>query len=102
MKKFVSFFASIAAAIIIIIIGNTVIVAQQGVEQPDLTIDAKIRTEVIDNILKNLNDSYVFPDVAKQMETDLRNRLKNKEYDSLFERKSVCQKINRRFAVDQP
>jgi C-terminal processing protease CtpA/Prc len=91
MKKFVSLFASIAAAIIIIVIGNTVIVAQQ--EQPDLTIDAKVRTEVIDNILKNLNESYVFAEVAKQMETDVRNRLKNNEYESITSAKAFAQKL---------
>jgi hypothetical protein len=91
MKKFVSLFASIAAAIIIIVIGNTVIIAQQ--EQPDMTIDAKVRTEVIDNILKNLNESYVFPDVAKQMETDVRSRLKNSEYESITSAKAFAKKL---------
>ncbi|HEY0426673.1 MAG TPA: S41 family peptidase [Pyrinomonadaceae bacterium] len=93
MKKYLSIFASIAAAIIIIVIGNTVIVAQQAVEQPDLTIDAKVRTEVIDNILKNLNDYYVFPEVAKQMETDVRARLKNKEYDAITSAKDLAKKL---------
>jgi retinol-binding protein 3 len=91
MKKLVSLFASIAAAIIVIVIGNVVIVAQQ--EQPDLTIDAKVRTEVIDNILKNLNESYVFPEVAKQMETDVRNRMKNKEYDAITSAKEFAKKL---------
>ena len=91
MKKFVSLFASIAAAIIVIVIGNVVIVAQQ--EQPDLTIDAKVRTEVIDNILKNLNESYVFPEVAKQMETDVRGRIKNKEYDAITSAKEFAKKL---------
>lgn len=91
MKKFISIFASIAAAIIIIVIGNTVIVAQQ--QQQDMTIDAKTRTEVIDNILSNLNDSYVFPDVAKQMETDIRNRIKNKEYDNVTSAKAFAAKL---------
>jgi retinol-binding protein 3 len=91
MKKHLSIFASIAAAIIIIVIGNTVIVAQQ--EQPDMAIDAKIRTEVIDNILKNLNESYVFPEVAKQMETDVRKRLTNKEYDSVTSAKEFANKL---------
>jgi C-terminal processing protease CtpA/Prc len=93
MKKFVSLFASIAAIIIVIVIGNAVIVAQQALEQPDLTIDAKIRGEVIDSVLKNLNDSYVFPDVAKKMETDVRNRLKNKEYDSVTSAKAFALKL---------
>lgn len=93
MKKFMSLFASVAMAIIVIVIGNTVIVAQQGNEQPDMAIDAKIRTEVIDNILKNLNESYVFPEVAKQMETDVRTRLKNKEYDAITSAKEFSKKL---------
>ena len=41
--------------------------AQPGpMEQPDLTIDAATRTKVIDGILKRLNDSYVFPEVAEK------------------------------------
>ena len=36
-------------------------------EQPDLTIDAATRTQVVDTILKRLNESYVFPDIAKKM-----------------------------------
>jgi retinol-binding protein 3 len=93
MKKFVSLFASVMMAIIVIVIGNVVIVAQQGLEQPDMTIDAKARTEVIENVLKNLNNSYVFPEVAKQMEADMRNRLKNKEYDNATSAKAFAAKL---------
>ena len=52
-------------------------------EQQDLTIDATTRTQVIDTILKRLNDSYVFPDVAKKMETSIRERVAKKEYDQI-------------------
>ena len=38
----------------------------------DMTIDAKVRGEVIEGAIKNLNDYYVFPEVAKQMEKALR------------------------------
>lgn len=51
--------------------------------QPDMTIDAKMRSETIDGILQRLNDNYVFPDVAKKMETAIRERLQKKEYDSV-------------------
>ena len=44
-------------------------------EQPDLTIDAATRTQVVDAILKRLNDSYVFPEVAKKMEQSIRERV---------------------------
>ena len=93
MKKYVSLFASVAFAFIIIVIGNVVIVAQQVNEQPDMTIDAKTRAEVIDSILSNLNDSYVFADVAKKMEENIRNRVKNKEYDSITSAKAFAVKL---------
>jgi len=52
-------------------------------EQPDLTIDASVRTQVIDSILKRLNESYVFPEVAKKMELSIRDRVAKKEYDQI-------------------
>jgi len=52
-------------------------------EQPDLTIDATTRTQVLDGILKRLNDSYVFPEVAKKMEQSIRERINKKEYDQI-------------------
>ena len=52
-------------------------------EQPDLTIDAATRTQVIDTILKRLNESYVFPEVAKKMELSIRDRVAKKEYDQI-------------------
>lgn len=52
-------------------------------EQPDLTIDAATRTQVIDAVLKRLNESYVFPDMAKKMELSIRDRIAKKEYDRI-------------------
>jgi hypothetical protein len=59
-------------------------------EQPDLTIDATTRTQVIDTILKRLNDSYVFPDVAKKMEQSIRERVEKKEYDQITSAKQFA------------
>jgi hypothetical protein len=52
-------------------------------EQPDMTIDAALRSEVIDGALKKLNDAYVFPETAKKMEAAIRERVQKKEYDSI-------------------
>jgi len=65
--------------------------AQQ--EQPDLTIDAATRTQVIDGILKRLNDSYVFPDVAKKMEQSIHERVEKKEYDQITSSKEFATKL---------
>jgi retinol-binding protein 3 len=62
-------------------------------EQPDLTIDAATRTQVIDGILKRLNDSYVFPDVAKKMEQSIRERVDKKEYDQLTSAKEFATRL---------
>jgi len=63
-------------------------VAQQ--EQPDLTIDASTRTQVVDAILKRLNESYVFPEVAKKMEQSIRERVAKKEYDQITSAKQFA------------
>jgi hypothetical protein len=52
-------------------------------DQPDTKIDAATRTQVIGTLVKNLNDSYVFPDVAKQMGEAVRERLQKGEYDQM-------------------
>ena len=65
--------------------------AQQ--EQPDLTIDAATRTQVVDSILKRLNDSYVFPDLAKKMEQSIRDRVAKKEYDQITSSKEFATKL---------
>jgi hypothetical protein len=62
-------------------------------EQPDLNIDAATRTQVIDTILKRLNDSYVFPDVAKKMEQSIRERVTKKEYDQVSSAKQFATKL---------
>lgn len=48
-----------------------------------LTLDAAQRGRVIDGAITNLNDYYVFPDVAKKMEALLRERQKSGAYDSI-------------------
>jgi retinol-binding protein 3 len=74
-------FIRLAILCVVTVFIANVAVAQP--EQPDLTIDAATRTQVIDTILKRLNDSYVFPDVAKKMEQSIRERVEKKEYDQI-------------------
>jgi retinol-binding protein 3 len=47
------------------------------------TIDAATRARVIDGAIAKLNESYVFPDIAKKMSDDVRVRQKRGEYDSV-------------------
>ncbi|HSB29654.1 MAG TPA: S41 family peptidase [Pyrinomonadaceae bacterium] len=68
--------------------GAVILFAQQ--EQPDLTIDDATRTKVIDAILTRLNQSYVFPEVAKKMEQSIRERVGKKEYDQITSAKQFA------------
>jgi hypothetical protein len=79
-------------AVAALVLAATAALAQPP-EQPDLTIDAATRTKVIDGILKRLNDSYVFPEVAKKMEQSIRERVTNKEYDQLTSAKAFASKL---------
>ncbi|NUM79109.1 S41 family peptidase [candidate division KSB1 bacterium] len=47
------------------------------------SLDAKIRKEVIEGALQALNENYIFPEVAGQMEQSVRGRMKKKEYDNI-------------------
>jgi C-terminal processing protease CtpA/Prc len=66
--------------------------AQQPM-QPDMTIDTATRTAVIDNLLRELNEGYVFADTAKKMEADIRQRINNKEYDSATSAQAFAKKL---------
>jgi hypothetical protein len=54
-----------------------------GVSVADFRIDAAMRAKVIDSAIAKLDQSYVFPDVAKKMGEALRAREKRGEYNSV-------------------
>src|SRR5687768_15150398 len=61
--------------------------------QPDRTIDAAMRTAVIETLIKELNETYVFPEMAKKMEADVRARVAAHEYDSLVGARAFAEKL---------
>jgi len=68
--------------------------AQQGPpEQPDMTLDAAARKEVIENLVKSLNEGYIFPETAAKMEQAVRARLARGEYDQLASAKAFAEKL---------
>src|SRR5688572_22172550 len=84
---------TILAGLVLLVLQLTAGAVAQQPEQPDLTIDAATRTQVIDGILKRLNDSYVFPEMAKNMEESLRERVAKKEYDQITSAKQFATKL---------
>ena len=68
--------------------------ARQGPpEQPDTAVDAAARKEVIESLLKRLNDAYVFPETAAKIERSVRERLGRGEYDKLTSAKQFAEKL---------
>jgi len=65
----------------------------KGQQPSDMTIDAATRAQVVDELSKNLNTSYVYLETAKKMETDIRQRLKNKEYDRITSAREFAKKL---------
>ena len=92
MKKSSTLFTLAAFALACLVFPNEVF-GQQPPEQPDMTIDAAARTQIIDAALKRLNDSYVFPEVAKKMETAIRERAAKGEYDSVSSSRAFAEKL---------
>jgi hypothetical protein len=64
-------------------LGGALIVQAQIEPSTGITLDASARAAVIDGVLGALNESYVFPDVAKQMDAAIRARQQRKEYDAI-------------------
>jgi chorismate mutase len=58
--------------------------------QPDSTVDAATRSQVIDALLKQLNDNYVFPETARKIEQAIRARAAEHEYDTVTSAKSFA------------
>lgn len=61
--------------------------------EPRKTIDAAMRLQVIEKVLKQLNDFYVFPEVAKEMEKSVRERMRKKEYDQITDGAELAKKL---------
>jgi hypothetical protein len=54
-----------------------------GRDQPSHAIDAAVTKQVIDRALKELDENYVFPEVAKKTTEAVRRRQANNEYDGV-------------------
>lgn len=63
-------------------------------EQPDQTIDAQTRSQVIEAVIKTL-DEYIFPEVAQQVQADIRSRLQNGVYNNITSAKQLAKALTK-------
>ncbi|MBL8188450.1 MAG: serine hydrolase [Acidobacteria bacterium] len=92
MKKRDSFLLK-RLATFLLVIGLALPATAQTPAQPVSTIDAAVRTEVVEGAIKALNDAYVFPEVAQKMEAVIRERMQRKEYDSITDAMQFAAKL---------
>lgn len=64
-----------------------------GSAQTEVKLDAVTRAQVIENVLKRVNELYVFPEVAKEVEKAIRARVEKKEYDEITSGRAFAQKL---------
>jgi retinol-binding protein 3 len=64
-------------------------------DQPDFTLTPEQRSEVIDGLLRQLNDHYVFPDKAHEMEKAVRTHQEKKEYDGIISAKTFAETLTK-------
>lgn len=57
----------------------------QATSTPPVKLTKAMKDEAVSGLVKALNDNYVFPDVAKKMETSFRDRQRKGEYDAITE-----------------
>jgi hypothetical protein len=62
-------------------------------DEPDMIIDSRASREVIDGVLRALDDDYVFPLTAKKMVEEIRGRLERKEYESITSAKQLARTL---------
>jgi retinol-binding protein 3 len=69
------------------------VVLRRGAAQKDMTVTVEMRREVIDGILKGLQERYVFPEVATKIEKSVRERAGRGAYDTITSAKELAEKL---------
>jgi retinol-binding protein 3 len=60
---------------------------------PKVVVDRAARNETIDTLVAKLNDHYVFPDKARQIEAVLRQRQQEGKYDRITDGKELAKQL---------
>jgi hypothetical protein len=61
--------------------------------QPKVAVDSAMRAQAIDTLVARLNEHYVFPDKAKQVEAVLRQRQREGKYDGITDGEQLASQL---------
>lgn len=67
--------------------------AEPPPSRPDLTIDAAMRTEVIEGVARKVEERYVFPDIGKRIASSLRSRDAKTRYGGITSAAALCESL---------
>ncbi|MEW5925606.1 MAG: S41 family peptidase [Candidatus Zixiibacteriota bacterium] len=70
---------------------------ESGKADDAIKIDNKIKAEIIDSVTARVNEIYIFPDVAKKLEKQLKDNLKKGEYDKFNELQPFVEQLKTEF-----
>src|SRR5262249_58864249 len=85
----------LTVAALLLVVASTpaqVVIGIPKDEKP-LPIDAAERARVIKALLKELEENYVFPDVAKKMRSAIEARMEGKEYEAVPTEQALARKL---------
>ena len=68
---------------------------QQAVPPAPTTVDASLRTQVIDGAIDHMRKAYIFADVAEKMADALRNRAAKNEYDTITAPRDFAERLTK-------
>ena len=77
----------------ILIAGMLVFAASAADAQPTATIDAAMRKQTVEGAIRQMNERYVFPEVAKKTEAALTRNLQNNAYEGLDDASKFATKL---------
>jgi retinol-binding protein 3 len=76
-----------------ILIAHVFVLGSAMAQSSSPALDASERTAIIDKAALELNRAYVFPETARKMEADLRERQKRGEFDALTDPQKFAEKL---------
>ena len=86
-------------SIILLGLSCTAVFGQFSPNQQDLQISPKEKAKIIDTIIKTLKNSYVFPEVALQIETAILKHQKEGDYNNIVSSKEFADTISNQLAL---
>ncbi|MGZ3459741.1 MAG: S41 family peptidase, partial [Archangium sp.] len=83
---------ALLSAVLLLVSGAAQAQMERGTGEP---VDAAARAKIVEHVSAALNETYVFPDVAKKMEASIRQKLKAGAYDKLTHSAEFAEALTR-------